>query len=148
MIKLKFDLGFFVLLIACFLVAVLSKKIQKIDESFGYSKKGNLWKNSNEFILSPETNKMAKMLGFYNIENCRVPEVIKKNSILYDYETSGLNLIKLLHIFRKLFKQMILRYGSEDVNKALNGLPSAIKYDPIDKIFLDMNFYVTCLKRN
>lgn len=148
MMRLKFDFSFFALLISCLLVAVLSKTIQKTDELFEYSKTKSGWKSLNDSDLNTETNEMAKILGYNNIENCRIPDVIKNNSILYDYETSGLNLIKLLYIFRKLFKQMILRYGLEDVNRALKGLPSSIRFDPIDNIFLDMNIYVTCLKRN
>ncbi|RNA34907.1 hypothetical protein BpHYR1_042200 [Brachionus plicatilis] len=148
MMKLKFDLSLFALLNSCLIVTVLSKRIDYTFNSFEYPSLTNEWKRSNGPILDSENVELAKSLGFYNIHNCQIPEVIAKNSMFYDHETSQLNLIKLLYTLRKLFKQMILRYGSDEIEKALKGFPSAIRYDTIDNVFFDINNYVSCSQNN
>ncbi|CAF0739226.1 unnamed protein product [Brachionus calyciflorus] len=111
----------------------------------------------HEIINEPSESKirindksMAKLFGFMdeNIHKCPIPNVIEKNYLIFNKDYIELDLKALIKGWRKLHKQMILRYGSQEIDNILSGkqYTQTYSYDTLDQIFHDVNSYLICLQ--
>lgn len=96
-------------------------------------------KNSNEDAL--------KKYGLleYRLAVCPLPDFVLTNTDLFNARTHELNIKGVIKYWRLLHKQMLLRYGSGELERALANLPSQINFDEIDQVFFELRAYILCL---
>ena len=104
--------------------------------------------HKNPTKIQNENQAVAEKYGIYleRLELCKLPDFFESNSDFYDPTTNVLNLKDAVKFWRILHNQMKLRYGREELEKALNGLDSNVKFDELDDIYFSIRSFFLCLK--
>lgn len=76
---------------------------------------------------------------------CPLPEFVVDNSDLFNRRTDEVNIRDIIKYWKILHKQMKLRYGNEELELALAGEPSRVRYDEVDRAFFELREYILCL---
>lgn len=89
----------------------------------------------------------AKKYGLleYRLAVCSLPEFVAENSDLFDPETKEINIRDIIKYWKFLHKQMMFRYGSDELKQALRGLDSDVQFDEVDRVFFELRKYILCL---
>lgn len=90
-----------------------------------------------------EANKYGLME--HRLSICALPEFVADNSDLFDSETKEVNIRDVVKYWKLLHKQMMLRYGANELELALAGLPSSVRFDEVDTVFFELREYILCL---
>lgn len=90
-----------------------------------------------------EANKYGLME--HRLSVCALPEFVADNSDLFDSETKEVNIRDVVKYWKLLHKQMMLRYGANELELALAGLPSSVRFDEVDTVFFELREYILCL---
>jgi hypothetical protein len=76
-----------------------------------------------------------------NVNECIVPSILDE---FYEKETNTFNM-KAIHEFYKVLRsQMYLRYGKSQINKALKGFRSKVKFDELDNVYFAVQKFYIC----
>lgn len=90
-----------------------------------------------------EANKYGLME--HRLSICALPEFVADNSDLFDSETKEVNIRDVVKYWKLLHRQMMLRYGANELELALAGLPSSVRFDEVDTVFFELREYILCL---
>jgi hypothetical protein len=76
-----------------------------------------------------------------NANECIVPSILNE---FYEKETKTFNM-KAIHEFYKVLRsQMYLRYGKSQINRALKGFRSKVKFDELDNAYFSVQKFYIC----
>ena len=80
-----------------------------------------------------------------NLDKCEIPSIFVGNADFYDAVNETPRLKEMFEFWKILYNQMILRYGKNEMSKALHGKRSKIKFDELDNTYFTMHSFFTCL---
>lgn len=89
----------------------------------------------------------AKRYGLFKhrLILCSLPDFVADNSDLFDPITSEINIRDVVKYWKLLYKQMVLRYGHDELERAIVRLPSRVRFDEVDRVFFELRDYILCL---
>lgn len=76
---------------------------------------------------------------------CPLPDFVAENTDLFNPRTEEVNIRDVIKYWKLLHKQMKLRYGSDELEMALAGQPSRVRFDEVDQVFFELREYILCL---
>lgn len=75
------------------------------------------------------------------LDKCVPPLIL---SDFYQKETNSLDMKAVYEFYVALRSQIHLRYGKNQIIKALNGIRSKVKFDELDKAYFFMRDFMNC----